>query len=434
MPSPSDHLLSPTGLRAQPEQLGFVARRRIQVLNDRSDEVRTANENLGSTSRVTTTWLPEYTSFRPVPRPASERMTTSESHVVVSPHPRRASPAEKTLSPLQRRIHSPDVSSPNRAATAPQVRHKQINTDDVALTSTSQLSSQVSTDLSYTAINSPPGTPSRSAKTKNPAPPSDVPSPAARAVREAWASPTGSPRNKFIRNSNGTPTHMEALQPVPPPPRSLNSATSRPVGEYRRPRPRSSSRSMASPDTFARPVNQELRLNDEMRLNDTRLPHNSPRHSSRGFTAVSTSPQHLVPRSPNESVLSHAPTFPSHSAGRESSGHRATKPRWETHMDKMGWCWDTQVQEPSVGHIRPHTSELLRPPTGPSRVRLGTYSNVPHLLKSNKASAHRIKRLVENVKWWHQNMAYDERSNSFRVPTADVFSAQRPHVTYDPLV
>ena len=100
---------------------------------------------------------------------------------------------------------------------------------------------------------------------------------------------------------------------------------------------------MASPDTFARPVNQELRLNDEMRLNDTRLPHNSPRHSSRGFTAVSTSPQHLVPRSPNESVLSHAPTFPSHSAGRESSGHRATKPRWETHMDKMGWCWDTQV-------------------------------------------------------------------------------------------
>ena len=240
MPSPSDQLLSPTGLRAQPEQLGFVARRRIQVLNDRSDEVRTANENLGSTSRVTTTWLPEYTSFRPVPRPASERMTTSESHVVVSPHPRRASPAEKTLSPLQRRIHSPDVSSPNRAATAPQVRHKHINTDDVALTSTSQLSSQVSTDLSYTAINSPPGTPSRSAKTKNPAPPSDVPSPAARAVREAWASPTGSPRNKFIRNSNGTPTHMEPLQPVPPPPRSLNSATSRPVGEYRRPRPRRS--------------------------------------------------------------------------------------------------------------------------------------------------------------------------------------------------
>jgi hypothetical protein len=138
--------------------------------------------------------LPEYTSFRPVPpqSPNQRAMTATESHVrAFSPILRRRSPSENTLSPLQRRVHSPAAA--------------------VAVVKLYADPEQVSTDMPYTVINQPYLRNPQTQEAMSPAP-QGAQRPAGRG-RQAWGTSVdspieASPRTKFIhgRGARGTPT------------------------------------------------------------------------------------------------------------------------------------------------------------------------------------------------------------------------------------
>ena len=205
VPPPSDHLRSPVGLATSPDLQGRVARRRIQAMRHEKEtpDAQGAGhpDNItghgGHLSRITTTWLPEYTSFRPVPpQLPNRRAMTAESHVrSFSPLQRRQSPSENTLSPLQRRVHSPD-SFANARPRPPE--HPP----------------QVSADVSYEEMIRPQthhADQTHAARSPASGAQMSQQRPGGRG-RQAWGTPMGSPigaspRTKFIhdRGANGTP-------------------------------------------------------------------------------------------------------------------------------------------------------------------------------------------------------------------------------------
>ena len=75
---------------------------------------------------------------------------------------------------------------------------------------------------------------------------------------------------------------------------------------------------------------QELRLNDEMRFNDVMLtPVQTPLKHGRGSS------------SPPDTDMSNACTLVS--CNTDMTKRYIERPRWEQHLDKFGWCYDTQV-------------------------------------------------------------------------------------------
>ena len=205
VPPPSDHLRSPVGLATSPDLQGRVARHRIQAMRHEKEtpDAQGAGHpdditgHGGHLSRITTTWLPEYTSFRPVPpQLPNRRAMTAESHVrSFSPLQRRQSPSENTLSPLQRRVHSPD-SFANARPRPPE--HPP----------------QVSADVSYEEMIRPQthhADQTHAARSPASGAQMSQQRPGGRG-RQAWGTPMGSPigaspRTKFIhdRGANGTP-------------------------------------------------------------------------------------------------------------------------------------------------------------------------------------------------------------------------------------
>ena len=178
---------------------GEVARPRLEAIHCRGQQpgahdTAQTDWHRGHTPRITTTCLPEYTSFRPVPPqlPNQLAMTATESHVrAFSPLHRRKSPSENTLSPLQRRVHSPGAA--------------------VAVVRLYEDPAKVSADISYAVINQPYLRNQQTREAMTPAPPG-AQRPVGRG-RQAWGTPVdspieASPRTKFIhdRGARGTLT------------------------------------------------------------------------------------------------------------------------------------------------------------------------------------------------------------------------------------
>lgn len=369
----------------------------------------------------------------PSTAPAQQRTSMSiESHVrLVSPNVRRRSPCEKTLSPLQRRIHSPDrddQSTPGLRARAARYNYNV----------------QVTTVSPYTP--SPPKTACHSPPL-SPFPVNVTYTPSGSKIKggaiQAWGTPTTSPtispipepvskgvspRQRFIINKisrssedrsfvRETPSHTspEIFFCYPSPPKAKRQEDGmRTFGEYRRP-----VGDARSPDStsFLHRGRSELNSarSESLSAAKTKKYYGGYPQLEIKTQINATSPRSDHVRSPPDTASSCARTLLSES---HKSNKKGDLPRWEKHLDELGWNWDTRIEEPAYKPLRPKT--VPHPlPQQPSRTKMGAYLSMPDVLKREKtAQTLRLARLVENVKWWHQQMTEEERTTAMSSPNS----------------